>query len=325
MQTRPQQTRVALSTMTCSKTPDPRDCLELLEELGNPDLELDFNLGAPALKAILTEFHAGNMRVTSVHNCNPKFFGTQQRYNTGLADLDETSRKTAIEDFRFSLELAAECGVSYCVGPMGRIEPAMNEEKSLRTLYRDGRDTEEFRNLRQNLINARAQRVAPHMNAMARSLDELAPICERLGVKFVPENRYEFGKLGLPEEIAHFQRKHPETVGYCHDFGHAMAVGCLGLWPEPDPLKPELPVDIWHINDFNTETLVDHLPLGKGDLSLAAVQKSVCSDGAVAVIEVRANHPPADVKAALNTVASWLKQRGTVPRAVATAAASAAN
>lgn len=315
------QTKVALSTMTCSKVPDPKDCLQLLEGLGNPALELDFNLGAPALEAILKEVRAGNMRVTSVHNCNPKFFGTQQRYNTGLADLDETSRKTAVEDFRFSLELAAECGVRYCVGPLGRIEPAINEEKSLRTLYRAGKESEEFRNLRQSLIEARAQRVGPHMEAAARSLDELAPICERLGVKFVPENRYEFGKLGLPEEIAHFQRQHPETVGYCHDFGHAMAVGCLGLWPEKDPLKPELPVDIWHVNDFNTETLVDHLPLGKGDLSLAAVKRSVCSAGAVAVIEVRANHPVADIRAALDTVAGWLTHDVAAQRGAAAASA----
>jgi sugar phosphate isomerase/epimerase len=309
MNSQSRQAKVALSTMSCSRAKDPRECLKLLEELGNPDLELDFNLGAPALDAILKEVRAGNMGVTSVHNCNPKFVGTVQRYNTGLADLDDTSRKTAIEDFRFSLELAAECGVGYCVGPLGRIEPAIDEEKSLRGLYRDHKDSDEFRNLRQSLIEARAQRVGPHMDAVARTLDELAPICERLGVKFVPENRYEFGKLGLPEEIAYFQRRYPATVGYCHDFGHAMAVGCLGLWPEKDPLKPELPVDIWHINDFDPATLVDHLPLGKGELSMAAVRDSVCSDGAVAVIEVRAKHPPADVRAALDIVAGWLGKR----------------
>jgi sugar phosphate isomerase/epimerase len=299
--------KVALSTMACAKTQDPNMCLRLLEELGNPPLELDFHLGAPALAAILREAEASNLEVASVHNCNPKFVGTQQRYNTGLADLDEGSRKTAVDDFRFSLELAARCGVAYCVGPLGRIQPAITEEKSLRSLYRNSRDSENYHALRRTLIEERFKRIAPHLDAVTRSLDDLAPICERLGVKFVPENRYEYGKVGLPEEIAHFQRQYPDAVGYCHDFGHAMALGCLGLWPDPDPLSPTLPVDIWHINDFETDTLVDHLPLGKGDLCLDAVRDSVCSGGAVAVVEIRATHPAADVKEALELTGSWLR------------------
>jgi sugar phosphate isomerase/epimerase len=302
---------VALSTMVCATISDSKDWLTYFEELGNPALELDFHIGDQQLLAILGEVERGNISVASVHNCNPKFVGTPQRYNTGLADLDPAARAVAIEDFKFSLELAARCAVGFCVGPLGRIEPVIREENRLRTLYRHARDSDEYRQLQRFVISARAERVEPHLDALRDSLDRLAPICERLGVKFVPENRYEYGKLGLPEEIRALQAQYPSTLGYCHDFGHAMSVDCLGLWPDEDPLRPSLPVDIWHVNDFEVETLIDHLPLGQGDLEIDRVKEAVKSGGSVAVIEIRPHHEKSYILEALDTVRSWLQQDGS--------------
>jgi len=297
---------VALSTMACASLADPNDWLRLLEALGNPALELDFHVGSAPLDAIMCEVKAGNLKIVSVHNCNPKYVGTPQRYNTGLANLNPDARAVAIEDFTFSLELAAQCEVGFCVGPLGRITPPITEENKLRRLYKEGRDSDEFQQVKEQVMMARGQRVRPHIDALNYSLDVIAPICERLGVKFIPENRYEYGKLGLPDEIRELQGKYPNAIGYCHDFGHAMSVHCLGLWPDEDPLKPSLPVDIWHVNDFNMATLDDHLPFGLGDLPFQRVKDAVTSGGSVAVIEIRSHHKTGDIKSALDQVGAWL-------------------
>lgn len=303
---------LALSTMACARMKDPSECIEFLQSLGAPPLELDFHLSSDLLSAILHEVDAGQLSVATVHNCNPKFVGTKQRYNTGLADLDPIVRNTAINDFKYSLDLAARCGVQFCVGPLGRIEPAIEEENRLRSLYRSGQRSSEFEQAREKVIEARAARVAPHMDAIRKSLEQLAPYCQELGVQFVPENRYEYGKLGLPDEIRQLQSEFPGVIGYCHDFGHAMSVDSLGLWPDDDPLLPSLPVDIWHINDFEVATLIDHLPLGRGDLPIADVEQAVLSSGSVAVVEIRPHHSKEEIQAALDEVGAWLQPKGTV-------------
>lgn len=319
MQNETRASTLALSTMACARLKEASECIEFLHELGSPALELDFHLSSVQLDAILREVDAGRLSVATVHNCNPKFVGTKQRYNTGLADIDPAVRKAAVDDFIYSLNLAARCGVGFCVGPLGRIEPGIEEENRLRSLYRAGQRSTEFEKVRNEVIEARAERVGPHMDAIRRSLEQLAPICQALGVQFVPENRYEYGKLGLPEEIKQLQAEFPGTLGYCHDFGHAMSVDSLGLWPDDDPILPSLPVDIWHINDFEVSTLIDHLPLGRGDLQIDNVRRAVLSGGSVAVVEIRPHHSKEEIRGALDEVGSWLTPANTAKESVITA------
>ncbi|WP_144106624.1 hypothetical protein [Paraburkholderia sp. BCC1886] len=57
-------------------------------------------------------------------------------------------------------------------------------------------------------------------------------------------------------------------------------------------------------------TLIDHLPLGRGDLSIENVQQAVLSGGSVAVVEIRPHQSKEEIQAALDEVSAWLQPKG---------------
>lgn len=297
----------ALSTMTLANAADGADLLRRHGRLGNQPLEVDFHMNESQLAAIRYEHKHGAIEVASVHNCVPRLVGTTQRYNTGLANLDETERRQGVKDARYSLDLAAEFGVDKLVMPLGRIEPALEGEERLRRLYTRGQAlTPEFEQIRTDLLQERAARIGPHLDAAKRSLDNLAPVAEALGVKICFENRYEFGKLPLPQDLDELRGIYGNIVGSCHDFGHAANLYFLGL-SEHDPFCPSSPVDVWHVTDINQATLEDHFPLGHGHLDLKAMARTVrTAPQALTVVEVRYWHALEAVLETISLVRHWL-------------------
>jgi sugar phosphate isomerase/epimerase len=289
--------------------PDGRACLQTLEVLGNPPIELDFHVRREPFEAIRQEVERGNLRIASVHNFNPKYVEEGRRYNTGLADLDETSRAQSIKDCLYSLNIAAEFGVRQLVMPLGRILPEIRDELTLRAWYADGyHHHPEFNDLMERVLEERASRVIPHLDAARRSLDVLAPRFLERGVTLCIENRFEFGKLPLLSELKSFMQEYPDVLGYCHDFGHAQVLHLLGLWPAAHVYLPCLPVAIWHICDVDLRILEDHLPLGEGSMNLKAMARSIRSQGEIGVVELRSQHPTASVKKSMGIVFSWLQR-----------------
>jgi sugar phosphate isomerase/epimerase len=143
-------------------------------------------------------------------------------------------------------------------------------------------------------MEQRAARCQPNLEAVRRSLEEMAGYAERGEIKIGLENRLYYTEIPSHEEIGAFLALHPNLF-YWHDTGHAQAQANLGFAPHQGWLRAygERMLGI-HFHDIRG--LRDHGIPGQGEIDFAGLAPYIPPE-ALRVCEFDYIYPPEEVVA----------------------------
>ena len=167
----------------------------------------------------------------------------------GIADIDASGRREALDEHRRHLEASAQIGARlYVVHPDWRPDAAAPRDRRV-------------------------------VAALAQAFDELLALQDEFGVEVVVENMPGAGH-------SHFT--HPgdldlRGLGLLLDVGHASITGCLDAWLD-DPKATLRHVHL-HSNAGAGDDADPHLPVGAGVVDAAAVLAAARAAGASVVLE----------------------------------------
>lgn len=120
-------------------------------------------------------------------------------------------------------------------------------------------------------FDAGAPDFAPRWAALARSFEEIAPLCEQTGVRAALENS---GGPTPPEFFSTVESVSPKAAGYCFDCGHANLKG-----GDPDlPLRMGARLCVLHLHDNNGQRDQHALP-GTGTIDWDRLARSLRAIG----------------------------------------------
>ena len=216
--------------------------------------------------------------------------------------LDREERATAVEAAKQSIDLAQQVGAKAVVLHPGEVDLDPNLEKQMRRLYNQGRrETLEYADLKNELIEQRARHVGPHLDATRWSLERLAGYADSAGIRLGLENRFNYHQIPLPDEMHHLVQEFEGPVGFWFDLGHARVLEELGLVDHREWLGFNGRLIGMHIHDVHVVSQDGGEPTAKGtDTRLS--DHMMPGTGVVDVSEVL---PPADDRVLLTCEFSW--------------------
>ena len=245
---------LSMSTMwNYRKAQSGRELLEQLMALGFQKVELNYQVRPEWLPDIEKIVRAGIMQVSSVHNVFPKT--DDERFSTDSVMLgyeDESLRRQAIELAKISIDWAVRLGAGAVVfHPTEVLLPPGDFDVPLKKMIAAHQtDAGEFRDLQKRMFEAR--QVAPYLDRMMRSIEELANHVEKhaLPVKLGMENRAMCHQIPIyPEMELIAERFDGSPAGLWLDTGHGIMMQEMGL--QALPLSPVAERNIvgMHIHD----------------------------------------------------------------------------
>lgn len=223
-----------------------------------------------------------------------------------LSSLDPDRRARAGQVTRQTIASAHAVGASLVVLHVGRVRGPGQLEKQLCERFDTPRwATPETDALRHTLIQERARLRDPHIEAVAASLLELAPMARAAGVHLGLENRYHYPEIPAWDEVGLLLDRLPADVfGYWHDVGHAQVLEELGLGQHQDWLLAYGDRCLGaHLHDC--AGLRDHRPPGQGTVDWAMLRRHLPGT-AWPVLEVGREH----TSEALAAGVQYLADRG---------------
>jgi sugar phosphate isomerase/epimerase len=232
-----------------------------------------FELNHKVSPALLATFPRGEVTITSVHHPCPAILSPDEVRRRGLfiSSTDEDRRREAVHMLRTTLRTAAELGARAVIVHAGRLDIDPSLEETLRRLYNAGlSSTSAFKEARDRLDAAHRARVPTNLEIARRSLHELLPDLDILGLRLGVEVRYHYYQLpSRPEEAAYLlDDADPALVGYWHDTGHAEVLTRLGFAPHLAWLEA-LHSQLIGVHFSDIQGLRDHLVPGLGTLDFA--------------------------------------------------------
>lgn len=266
------------------------DIVRPMIEAGFRRIELGAMLTERQVRDILAMVEAGEVVVTDVHNVCPAPGG--QGYDFFLTDLDEEKRAEAVHLTLRSIETAHRAGADRLVVHMGRVEVDPGLVDDLLKAY-DAKA--EWEGILDEILRQRAERQERHWDALRRSLDEILPVAQRLGVTLAAESRYSPHEMTSFEETGRLMDAYP-AVRYWHDVGHCQVQELLGLQPHEawlEAYRGRL-VGI-HIHDISGR--FDHRAPGMGNLDFRRL--APIPQGALKVLEVHSTATADDLRRAV--------------------------
>jgi HAD superfamily hydrolase (TIGR01662 family) len=291
--------RASLSTMWARKNfPRLADFLEAAPRLGFDQVELNHQIDSKMLEGL----DLPGYPISSVHEPCPADISTEELKERDwlISSPDEERRQRGVEAILHSVELAGKLGLPVIVVHCGMTSNDLEPEKKLRQLFEAGRTgTEDYRSLQQELIEARAGRIAPCLAAVKKSLAELLEQAGRFNVKLGLENRYHYFDIPSPDELAELlSLAGPERLGFVYDVGHAQALDRLGFYAHEEWLRrfSSRMIEV-HLHDV--QGVNDHLAPGLGGIDFDMVA-SYLPQEAIRTLELQPGNTPEQVKAGLS-------------------------
>jgi len=259
---------------------------------GFSNQELNHQVTAAMLEAVGPE----HLFVNSVHEPCPCDVpgATRKAKGIHISSLDESLRRLAVGLVRGSIGLAHRLGATAVVVHSGEIPVGKDLERRMRELYAEGNaGTCEYEDLKSRLIEERAKRAPNHLEALRRSLAELAGDAEPAGVRLGLENRDHYYEMPLPDELEELLALRPEVIEYWHDAGHAEKLERLGFYSQREWLErfAHRMIGI-HLHD--NDGLTDHIAPGLGTVDWHLVS-SFMPPGAIRTFEVRGFTTPEEI------------------------------
>ena len=238
------------------------------------------------------EIRPGDFRFVSLHDPAPSRRGETRIGSSDLrradivyTSLDEERRRRAVALTKHSIEVAAEYGARVVVLHPGQTGARSEIEEQLKRLFARGNiASPQADALRARLTRERATQYRERMDALRRSLDELAAYASARRIQLGIENRPAHEITNFVE-VGEILSWYPDRVlGYWHDTGHAQAQANLGFTPHADWLRAYAPRLIgMHLHDAIGVT--NHHAPGTGDVDWRALTP-LAPPNALRVIEV---------------------------------------
>jgi sugar phosphate isomerase/epimerase len=298
---------LALSTMWgIGQFPSLADFFSAAGALGFSRFELNHAVNS----AMLHGLDLNSWRITSIHEPCPADISTSalQAHNWLISAPDEDDRQRGVAATRRSIDLALELGAQVVIVHPGRVDNAVDLEKMVRDMYKQGRSgNPEYVRARDKLAAARAAQAETNMRSVCRSVMELAEYAARRGVRLGLENRYHYYEIPLPDELDELlDLGCGDVVGYWYDAGHAQTLENLGLGTHEEWLQRFAPRIVGvHLHDI--VGLQDHLAAGLGRLDWDMVARYLPKD-ALRTCEFQTYNSPQEVVAGVR----FLIEKGCV-------------
>ncbi len=262
----------ALSSMWSQhRFDDLRSLAQAAMALGFPSLEIS-HIVTPDQVA---DLRPGDIPILSVHYpapTRPSPYGRPA--DTFLSSPDEERRQWAVAQGERCLQFAAEMGAQAVCVHLGTVDMPTHWEWALEQRYLGGQSQSPlYTKLRDHIIAERAARAPAYLNAARRSLDALAKIAQRLGVRIGIESRRHYREIPILDDLAILLREHnPDLVGLWYDMGHVQVLANLGFHRHQDWLDAfaDRIVGV-HVHDVIG--LRDHLLPGLGELDFAHIAR----------------------------------------------------
>lgn len=204
-----------------------------LKDLGFSRLELSFGLPAKMVTDISRMVEEGRIAVDSLHNYCPAPLvqhGESLSHSVlPLSNTDEEERRWAVRQTMRTIETAHSLGASAVVLHLGKV-PIRPISPKLMMLAENG-EVQSGRSdrLRSKLRKRRESKKGKYLEQAAKSLRDLAPQAEELGIGLGIENRYYPEEIPSLDEIGKlFKWIDSPAVGYWHDLGHAAVKENIG-------------------------------------------------------------------------------------------------
>ncbi len=155
--------------------------------------------------------------------------------------------------------------------------------------------TEKFLRLRERVRSRRARLERPYLENVVRSLRELAPSAEGLGVRLGLETRYHPWEIpSFPEIGELLDSVASPALGYWHDLGHAAVRETLGDEPALSYLERYGTRLIgMHIHDVVVTR--DHKAPGEGEMDFSPYRPWLAAKGIHKVFEVHPGATPEEI------------------------------
>jgi len=265
-----------------------------IKELGFDSVELGFTIAKPILEEIIKLQKDGIIQIRSVHNFCPVPEGYDPLKFTpdffSVSSTDTAERQKAVDLTLNSLYTASEVKAKALIIHAGRVD-MKQRTKELARLFNQGlKGTAAYDKLKQQIIQERQSKKAPHIDALMRSLDVLVPKSEQLNIKLCLENRYYYREIPSQDEFGYIFKKFQGTDNllYWHDVGHAQVAENLGFYQHSEYLK-QYAEKICGIHLHDITGTIDHKAPGCGNFNFEILRPYLRKD----LIKVLEIHKPA--------------------------------
>lgn len=276
-------------------------------DLGFSHIELNYQITPEALERLR---RLGDVKVSSLHIPCPR-----AENNAGVPAFRIPLTTQDAEDSRFILnlalktvDLAAELKAGFVVVHVGSVTPVVEIERQCRDLYRAGQaDTNEFRSLRDLMVETRTASRTPYLERAHKVVRCLQHRARERGVKLGLETRYYYHEIPHLEEMEGLLAAcDSQVVGFWHDTGHAENLARLGFTPHREWLERLGPKMFGiHLHDY--DGLRDHAAPGTGDIDWDLIARHV-PPTALRVLEVSSRNE----EAAIRSGVEFLRGKGIV-------------
>ncbi len=278
---------VALSTMWgIGQFDHLADFFVACQQFGVQQFELNHKVNS----AMLARLDLTRHRIGSVHEPCPADISTDtlNGRNWLISALDEDCRRQGVRAVQRSIDLARELGARAVVVHAGKVDVDSQLEKTLRRLFEAGQaQTPPYNEARDRLVTARAAQAEANLEAVQRSLVELAEYAGRLGIRLGIENRYHYLEIPSWDELGQLlEAVGDERVGFWYDVGHAHTLERLGFYAHEAWLQRYASRMIGvHLHDVIG--LKDHQAPGSGEVDWKLVVNYLPKDVIIRACEFR--------------------------------------
>ncbi|RPJ24395.1 MAG: HAD family hydrolase [Chloroflexi bacterium] len=288
----------SLSTMWAIKTlPNLTDFFEFARRAGFARIELNHKITSAMLAGMaLTRY-----QFSSVHEPCPADVSADElkKRDWLVSSTNEERRCEGVKSIQGSIDLAHQLGAAAIVIHAGHAHPDSSPEKKLRALIASGeRESDEYRAIHGQMIQARAAVAQAGFESVKKSLVELLAYARKFGICLGIENRYHYMEYPSPDELETLLNlAGPDQIGFIYDVGHAQTMDRLGFYRHEEWLKRFAPRIIGtHLHDVIGTT--DHYAPGLGQVDFAMVA-AYLPENAFRTCEFQTFNTPEQVNAGL--------------------------
>jgi sugar phosphate isomerase/epimerase len=278
---------VALSTMWgIGRFDHLADFFAASQQIGVQQFELNHKVNSAMLAGLDLTCH----RIGSVHEPCPADISTDtlNGRNWLISALDEDCRRQGVRAVQRSIDLARKLGARAVVVHAGKVDLDPQLEDPLWRLFEAGQaQTQAYDEARDRLMTARAAQAEANLEAVQRSLVELAEYAGRLGIRLGIENRYHYLEIPSWDELGRLlETVSDERVGFWYDVGHAHTLERLGFSAHAAWLQRYASRMIGvHLHDVIG--LKDHQAPGSGEVDWKLVTNYLPNDVVIRACEFR--------------------------------------
>ncbi len=253
--------------------PDMADFITSSHSIGFGCIELNHQVTEPMLRQILQVYGNGGVIVSSVHDPCPNS-APKMELLPKVSDVDDSARQAGVQCAKSTIDLAHRLQAPFTVLHLGDVSELRGRAQGLRDNFqRSGPATSEYRSDLAAFKSDLASLQQPHLDAVARSLEDLLPYAQERGVRLGLENRYYVNEIpDVRQADWLLQRFNNGIAGYWHDVGHAEVQERMGFAPHRQWLETLGTRIIGvHIHDVLPGTITDHQAAGLGNVDLKLV------------------------------------------------------